>query len=558
MPSAAARDGEAAGRHGAGEREEVAWRRAGQVGVDDERTAQAAPAETAASSASRTAAPWPRRGSATCCRRRASIGVPGATTKVGPTATAAASTSASIASATSDARRLRAARAGALRRCRGREQRRSPSVIDTTAVKEPAGPDNAPIAERLETLAALLDLAGASSYSVRAYRRAAELIRATPAPVAELVRQGRVRRAARGRPVDRGAPAGARRDGPPARRSTSWRPRCSRSWSGSGAWSASARSGWSTSAARSASRPRRAARGGAAGRLRDVPGIGAATEAKIAARLAEERPAPRHGLILNRAHALAEGSRRALGGDRRRRPASLARAVGPARRRRRRRGPARVLDRFAALPEIVAVLEREPSVALGVTVDGVPVESGRRRRPSASGRELVRATGTRRYVASLGALPAATDEERRLRGARTRRSCRPSCARRLRGERRLRSSSSPAIRGDVHVHTTWSDGKASRARDGPRRRARSATTTSRSATTRRTSASCRGSTPRTCAARRRRSRRRTNASRRSASCAGASATSSPTAPSTCPTTSSTSSSGCRHRCTPASGSRASS
>ena len=53
--------------------------------------------------------------------------------------------------------------------------------------------DNATLAERLEALAALLDLAGASHYSVRAYRRAAELIRATPAPVAELVRQGRAR-----------------------------------------------------------------------------------------------------------------------------------------------------------------------------------------------------------------------------------------------------------------------------------------------------------------------------------------------------------------------------
>src|SRR5262249_60859784 len=48
-------------------------------------------------------------------------------------------------------------------------------------------------AERVETLASLLDLAGSSYYSVRAYRRAAELIRATPAPVAELVRTGRVR-----------------------------------------------------------------------------------------------------------------------------------------------------------------------------------------------------------------------------------------------------------------------------------------------------------------------------------------------------------------------------
>ncbi|HEX4677840.1 MAG TPA: helix-hairpin-helix domain-containing protein [Gaiellaceae bacterium] len=41
-------------------------------------------------------------------------------------------------------------------------------------------PDNATIAERLETLASLLDLAGASYYSVRAYRRAAELIEVIP------------------------------------------------------------------------------------------------------------------------------------------------------------------------------------------------------------------------------------------------------------------------------------------------------------------------------------------------------------------------------------------
>src|SRR5438132_833582 len=53
--------------------------------------------------------------------------------------------------------------------------------------------DNAAIAERLEAFATLLDLAGAGYYSARAYRRAAELIRATNAPVAELVRAGRVR-----------------------------------------------------------------------------------------------------------------------------------------------------------------------------------------------------------------------------------------------------------------------------------------------------------------------------------------------------------------------------
>ena len=58
---------------------------------------------------------------------------------------------------------------------------------------ETTGVENAEIAERLEAFAALLDLSEASSFSVRAYRRAAELVRATPAPVAELVRSGRVR-----------------------------------------------------------------------------------------------------------------------------------------------------------------------------------------------------------------------------------------------------------------------------------------------------------------------------------------------------------------------------
>src|SRR2546423_42796 len=53
--------------------------------------------------------------------------------------------------------------------------------------------DNAAIAERLDAFASLLDLAGASFYTARAYRRAAELGRATPAPIEELVRTRRVR-----------------------------------------------------------------------------------------------------------------------------------------------------------------------------------------------------------------------------------------------------------------------------------------------------------------------------------------------------------------------------
>jgi DNA polymerase (family 10) len=53
--------------------------------------------------------------------------------------------------------------------------------------------ENAAIAERLEAYAALLDLAGSGYYTVRAYRRAAELIRSTPADVAALARRGRAK-----------------------------------------------------------------------------------------------------------------------------------------------------------------------------------------------------------------------------------------------------------------------------------------------------------------------------------------------------------------------------
>jgi DNA polymerase (family 10) len=52
-------------------------------------------------------------------------------------------------------------------------------------------PENAEIAEQLEAFAALLDLSGAGYYTARAYRRAAETIRETRAPIADLVAAGR-------------------------------------------------------------------------------------------------------------------------------------------------------------------------------------------------------------------------------------------------------------------------------------------------------------------------------------------------------------------------------
>src|SRR3954452_8377691 len=64
------------------------------------------------------------------------------------------------------------------------------TVKDTTEV---GASGNAALANRLESFAALLELADAQYHAIRAYRRAAEVIRSTPAPVAELVRAGRAR-----------------------------------------------------------------------------------------------------------------------------------------------------------------------------------------------------------------------------------------------------------------------------------------------------------------------------------------------------------------------------
>src|SRR5687768_4775053 len=69
-------------------------------------------------------------------------------------------------------------------------RRGSPASVGNAV---PMLPTNDEIADRLLSFSALLDLADASPYASRAYGRAAEIVRTTPAPVAELVRDGRVR-----------------------------------------------------------------------------------------------------------------------------------------------------------------------------------------------------------------------------------------------------------------------------------------------------------------------------------------------------------------------------
>src|SRR5687767_12141943 len=66
----------------------------------------------------------------------------------------------------------------------------APSLVELPSV--PAVLDNTMIAERIEAFAVLLELAGSGHYTARAYRRAAETVRETRAPVEALVREGRV------------------------------------------------------------------------------------------------------------------------------------------------------------------------------------------------------------------------------------------------------------------------------------------------------------------------------------------------------------------------------
>jgi DNA polymerase (family 10) len=319
---------------------------------------------------------------------------------------------------------------------------------------------NAEIADRLDAFATLLELADANPYSQRAYRRAADTVRASAAPVDELVRSGRVRRlrgvgasieAKLRELVETGAIAeleelerelapglvgygrylgiGARRSIELAR----------------------------ALGVRTVDELRAAA---AEGRLQDVPGIGPKTEARLRAALAGPvEPQGEAVVNLNRARGLVVAIAAALGGhaagDVRRwadAPRRLAVVCAAA-------DPAEVLERFAALPQLVALVEREPRRALGVTVEGVPVEVVAAA-PERLGTELVRATGAPAYVAALEPLPDGATEEAVYAALGV-----PWCPPELR-EAPWRGEPPPLVglddvRGDLHCHTTWSDGRAS-------------------------------------------------------------------------------------------------
>jgi len=321
--------------------------------------------------------------------------------------------------------------------------------------------DNRDIADRLEAFAALLELAEANPYTARAYRRAAETIRGAALPVGDLVRTGRVREL---RGIGPGIESRLRElieTGQIAELAELER-ELAPDLVGLGRYlGISAKRFVELARAlnvRSVDELREAA---AAGRLATAPGIGPKTEARLLEALAGiDDTRPRQGLLLGRAWELVGGIAAALDGE----------AAGDVRRWRdscerlavvcaAAEKPDEVVARFAALPQIVGLIERAERRAVGVTVEGVPVELSVAE-PTAFGTALVRATGAPAYVEALEPLPDEPDEESVYRALGV-----PWCPPELR-EEPFREEP-PAllelaqIRGDLHCHTTWSDGRAS-------------------------------------------------------------------------------------------------
>jgi DNA polymerase (family 10) len=320
--------------------------------------------------------------------------------------------------------------------------------------------DNAIIADRLEAFASVLELAEANPYTARAYRRAAETIRSAPVSIADLVRAGRVRDL---RGIGPGIETRLRElvDTGDIAELAELEDEFVPGLVGLGRYlGLSARRSVDIARALGVRTPEELRAAAAAGRLRDVPGIGPKIEARLVDALAREpAPQPQGALLLPSAWDLAEPIAVALGGDvagdpRRYRDACERLAVVCA-----AADPAPLLDRFAGLPQIVAVVEHAERRALGVTVEGVPVEL-LVAEPGRFGTALVRATGSAEYVAALEPLPDAPDEDSVYRALGI-----PWCPPELR-EAPFRGDP-PAlvevadIRGDLHCHTTWSDGRAS-------------------------------------------------------------------------------------------------
>jgi len=319
-------------------------------------------------------------------------------------------------------------------------------------------PSNGSVANELALYASLLELAGANRWAVRTYRRAAELIRGLDADVAALVRTGQIR-ALRG--IGSGVEAKLRelvltgRIEELEQLRAELRPDLAAFGQMLGLSTARMLGICNALGIATPEEFRRAAE---EGRLVDAPGVGPVTGAKIAAALARGAEPPA-GLTLDRSLSLLRDIAGSLGGlvagePRRFCPLSRDLAVVVA-----ADDPEPVLQRFRDHAQIVTLLEQEDWSALGLTISGVPVRLSVAA-PERLGAELIRATGAQDFVVALGPLPDGRDEEAVFAALDV-----PWCP------PELRETANPVIphglvepedvRGDLHCHTTWSDGRAS-------------------------------------------------------------------------------------------------
>jgi DNA polymerase (family 10) len=329
-----------------------------------------------------------------------------------------------------------------------------------SGVRDTAAVDNAALADRLDTFAGLLDLSEANPHSVRAYRRAADAVRGAAVPVADLVRAGRARELPG---IGRGIEERLRElvDSGDIAELAELERELAPGLVGLGRYlGLTARRSIEIAQALGVGTPAELRAAAAEGRLRDVPGVGPALEEQIRAALAREvELRPQRPLLLSRARELVGGVAEALGAEvagdvRRWRDECEALVVVAA-----ADDPRPLLERFVALPDIVALLDATERRVIGVTLDGTPIELVAAA-PGARGTELVRATGTAAYVAALEPLPEAESEEAVYAALDV-----PWCPPELR-ETPFRAVPPPLlatadIRGDLHCHTTWSDGRAS-------------------------------------------------------------------------------------------------
>ena len=319
-------------------------------------------------------------------------------------------------------------------------------------------PTNAEIADKLALFAALLELAETSPFAVRAYNRAAELVRSLPTPVAQLVREGRIREL---RGIGPGIESKLRElvtTGEIAELRALQAELPPELVSYGRLHGVSAKRISSIARALQITTVPELEAAIAAGSLSDVPGIGPVTEARIVAALARP-PQAQRGLTINRSRALSQEIARALGGH----------VAGPARRFCELAfelcvvvssdRPSATIERFAALPQIMTLLERSERRSTGLTLDGIPITL-LVATDETLGTELIRATGSHEYVEALGPLRELADEEDVF-AALGLAFCPPEL-------RELPGTNPPErlvdlvdVRGDLHCHTTWSDGRAS-------------------------------------------------------------------------------------------------